>query len=81
MYKCINVLYFYFYIVAISNYVLSYFIIFVVILFHWAYVPGAHPGVLASADDQGSRHHLPAPIHHLIRTRTEKQNKKEKDKY
>ncbi len=29
------------------------------------------------ADDQGRRHHLPAPIHHLIRTRTEKQNKKE----
>ncbi len=29
------------------------------------------------AGDQGRRHHLPAPIHHLIRTRTEKQNKKE----
>ncbi len=29
------------------------------------------------ADDQGRRHHLPAPIHHLIRTLTEKQNKKE----
>ncbi len=29
------------------------------------------------ADDQGRRHHLLAPIHHLIRTRTEKQNKKE----
>ncbi len=29
------------------------------------------------ADDLGRRHHLPAPIHHLIRTRTEKQNKKE----
>ncbi len=28
------------------------------------------------ADDLGRRHHLPAPIHHLIRTRTEKQNKK-----
>ncbi len=28
------------------------------------------------ADDQGRRH-LPAPIHHLIRTQTEKQNKKE----
>ncbi len=29
------------------------------------------------ADDQGRRHHLPAPIHHLIQTQTEKQNKKE----
>ncbi len=35
------------------------------------------------ADDQAKAlsgslgHHLPAPIHHLIRTRTEKQNKKE----
>ncbi len=31
------------------------------------------------ADDQGCRHHLLVSIHHLIRTRTEKQNKKEKN--
>ncbi len=30
------------------------------------YVPGAHLGVLVSADDHGCRHHLLVLIHHLI---------------